>query len=248
MITQVGKKAENLSYILLEMVNKQKVAEKAIKSAKDIDRGLFEGILVHLLEDDSTRAYVVLSTSAKETVLLDLEEYNFLSLELFDGTVKEYLFFRDTHKDQKAAFGEVVDLMAGMADAKRNAKGHDLIDTSTYSELPKNFTDALDIKMVGKATSTGCGSSRSSKTAASTASQSKTYTTHNNTAVNVKMATFFKRKPKVPHGNTLIALAKKIKAIDDGTYDAPELPKTDTTSEVYCAASYGGRSSYEYWD
>ncbi|MEA3471199.1 MAG: hypothetical protein U9R24_05755, partial [Thermodesulfobacteriota bacterium] len=67
MLTKLAEKPENLSYVLLELVNKKKLTSKNIKAVKDIECGLFEGIMVHMFDDNTTRVYIVLRTAKNET-------------------------------------------------------------------------------------------------------------------------------------------------------------------------------------
>ena len=250
MLTQVGEKADALSYVLVEMVNKDKVAKKQVKYAKDMERGLFSGIMVYLFDDNSTKVYIVLDTAGDEITLLDLDYYNILSIELFDGIVREYLFVRDTDEDQEKAFVELTDLVTGLATAKRTLPGLDLVDVSTYTDLPSNFTDPIDTKTTDKTTSFGSNvGNKTNKTTQTTKYPlANGNTTYNNQA-NVRKATFFKRVSDNPQLVLLNAMAKNLKEIQEEMYDAPEFPATDDAAEVYCAgnnSSYYNQSS-DYW-
>lgn len=246
MITQVASKdANKLAYVLVEMVHKEKVRNKEVKTSKDIDKGLFEGILVHLYPNNSTRVYIVLSTGLNKTVMVDMERYNVLSLELYDGNTREYLFCRDTDEDQKAAFSELSALLNAMADVGKTVPGFDLVNLACYTDIPKHFSEDT-------AGTTNGTTSTSTNSAFNTAARNQagfnrnhagtSYVQHQATdpastssTSGTKTPTFFTRKSKLPHWKTLEQVKNKLKALAAGDKLDIPIPETDTTDEVYCS-------------
>lgn len=254
MIMQVAPKdAGKLAYVLVEMVHKEKARNKEIKTAKDVDKGLFEGILVHLYPDNSTRSYIVLSTAANKTVLVDTQHYNVLSIEVYDGNTREYLFCRDTTEDQEAAFSELSDILGALADVGKTTPGFDLVDLSCFTDLPKNFLD----EVADAASKTGGTVSNQFNTTGRAASgfnqkhSSTGYVQSQTTYVSgTKTPTFFTRKTKLPHWKTLEQVRTKLKALAAGAKLEIPFPKTDTTEEVYCSGTYSRHSQFDQrnWD
>jgi hypothetical protein len=239
-----SKDAKKLAYVLVEAVNKEKVRNKEIKTAKDIDKGLFEGILVHLYPNDSTRTYIVLSTAANKTVLVDTEFYNILSIEAYDGMTREYLFCRDTEEDQIAAFSELSDLLNVLTSAGRTVDGFDLVNLACYTDLPKHFTDninSVDSKTDNAAVTIGGAYSARHQTGFikkdTAVSYNNTQTAADSNTSGRKVPTFFTRKSKLPHWKTLDQVKNKLKALATGEKIEAPLPETDTTSDVYCSGS-----------
>ncbi|HLD89604.1 MAG TPA: hypothetical protein VI911_01050 [Patescibacteria group bacterium] len=248
MIMQIAAKAAGtLAYVLVEMVNKDKARNREVKTAKDIEKGLFEGIMVHLYPNNSTRVYVVLSTAPNKTVLLDTEFYNVLSIEAYEGTTREYLFWRDTEEDQKAAFSELSDLLNVLINSGKTIPGFDVVDLTCYTDLPKHFMAETTNNTTKVHSSTNVSNVSSTPAYSNTVYNKGTVVSVSGT----KTPTFFTRKSKPPHWKTLEQIKSKLKDLAGGKKLDIPIPSTDATAEVFCsgAVSVGSyRDIYNEWD
>lgn len=99
-----------------------------------ITKGLFRGIN----EENNTR-FVILEVRVKGKPtfqILNPELYNIMSIEVYDGCEKTYLYFRAESKDQRIAMKclyDTLDLMEHFTEGDEK----NIIDTSKYTDVPK---------------------------------------------------------------------------------------------------------------
>lgn len=262
MQTQLARNPKALAYVAVEAVSKKWLEDNLIKGASDIDSGLFAGIEV---DPDGKTTYLVINKGPADDLVLDLAEYNILSITLSDGADTEYLFLRNTEEDQQTALTELAEILTGLTDEKRTIEGHNLVDLTTYTSIPDNIGVALaggksvaetysshtagqasrtvqnafepqkKARVVGQIYSQPGGAGCGSGAASCGTGVNRA---NNQTCNGDKIPTYYKRKSAPPTKKVLKALAAKLVEIQDGTY-SPEYPDMNDSAEIYVASSTG---------
>lgn len=219
---------EKLRYCVIELVKER-------GSAKDIEKGLFKGLV-----EESGINFLWIKTPSTVVRGCNLEYYNVLSVEVYDGVIKALTFFKAEEDEQRKAEGLINEIFKCFEDM-RLEEDHRLIDVDKYSDIPECF---------------GKNTGRTANKPARTIHTSDVQTFHkqgNNTGTatsvnnnkhfvkNSPEACFFKRKGRKPTKKMLEELDKKLDLIMEGEYN-PEFPeiKNDDNNEKEYTSGYAG--------
>ena len=212
----------DIKYILVETVlnKKDKPVAELIKTSKV---GLFKGLRDEVINDDNKpSSFLLLKSKNDELLSLNLDYYNVLSVEKFNGLSKTITYFKASADDQEAAINVLEKTIQEMKMANKMLASSDtLIDTSTYTQVPAKYDSTCNAK----------GSSGSSTVSKSFVSSHKPSTPYVKPAIKPSV---IKRESKIPTKIMLEEMGKKIKQIQEGKYETklPEIALDPPDSEL----------------
>lgn len=117
---------KRLRYAIVELVG-----EKG--TANSIEKGLFKGI-----KSTSTIDFLWVKTGNSVARSCNLEFYNILSIETYDGDVKTFTFFMADEEEQKKA-REAIDNVTAKLKYAIDGEDNELIDVEKFTDVPDNF-------------------------------------------------------------------------------------------------------------
>jgi hypothetical protein len=218
-----------MKYVLIEMIED----DVAKMTSDSIISGVFKGVRYY--NPPKEDVLILVENAKDETVyLLNTKKYNILSMQKFDGFTKILHCFRAVKEDQELAMKEIVSVIEDLRKADRTLDTDDnIIDTSTFSNIPKDTTIITNINSNKSSTHTRIAP-RHEGTTTHYCNNNKRTTTYVNKGPEPR---FFKRKKK-PTQAMLDKMEKKISEIKTGTYK-PKLPKVagDDEEVAYGASS-----------
>lgn len=215
----------DIKYILVEMVldKKDKPIAELVKTSKI---GLFKGLREEAINDDgTTSSFVLIKNKGDRLLTLNLNYYNILSVERFNGLSKTIHYFRAHNDDQEAAVNILEKIVQEVKLAGNMLASSDaLIDTSAYTQIPMKYGDSGDSISQINSSSNGVVD----KTGASIHTPSTTYIKPSN------KPSIIKRTSKVPTKIILEEMEKKIEQIREGKYEAklPDIALDPPDSEL----------------
>ena len=243
-VVQDGK---DIRYIMMELLPDSAI----VKVDNKYETGLFAGM--DYIENKKIKTdgkptidTMIVLKKNNETVSLDMDFYNILSIKTYDGKSTDLLLFKDSVEDQELAMLYIDEYLTEMAKAGKMTNNPNVIDTERYTDIPKDYNTIV--------TSHNVTSSKSCSSVYSKGSSTTTYTKPAETVVKTVTPLLIKRlKPPVP-GN-LDQMKELVAQIRAKTYTAPVLPvieketeedkkpsTTTTTSKTYSA--YADYSDY----
>ena len=193
----------DIKYVLVEMIEN----DMTKMSGESIISGVFKGIRVY--DPPNEDMLILLEDKKKEvTHILNINRYNVLSMQKFDGYTKILHCFKATEEDQKLALDKLADVIEELNKVDRTIEGDDnIIDTNTYSDVPEDVTVIKNISDT------------------STASKNPIYSGHRankttpiRTVVNKDPEPKFFKRSKNASKEALEKMEKKIMEIKAGTY------------------------------
>jgi len=223
----------DIKYVLIEMIEN----DMTKMSGDSIISGIFKGIRVYAPPKEDMLVLVE-DRKGGVTYLLNISRFNVLSMQRFDGYTKILHCFRATKEDQEMAISKISDIIEDLRKENRTIEGDDdIIDTSTFTEIP---SDVSIIKNI-----TGSNSSTSS------GDKSTTYNNYNrNTPAPARSTVnrdpepkFFKRT-KAANKEVLEKMEQRITEIRAGTYQI-KLPIIKGDDIEIAAASDDDSDSYD---
>lgn len=117
---------KELHYVIVELVG-----EKG--AANSIEKGLFQGI-----KSTGTSDFLWMKTGNNMARSCNLQFYNILSIQTYDGDVKAFTFFMANKEEQKKA-REDIDNIFNRLGHVLNDKDPKIVDVKKYIGIPKNF-------------------------------------------------------------------------------------------------------------
>jgi hypothetical protein len=200
---------------------------KKLLVAKSIQAGLFKGIReeqLNKIEGSKPDIFILVQTKAKTLNIFNLEHYNILSIEKFDGITKTITYFRSSEADREDALKIAYKILEELRNAGRTLPGDSrIIDVGTYTQVPAAATDDT-----------------TTDTTADTTASTYKKTVYNSTVHKPKeiVPAIIKRTTKKPTKAALEAMEAKINGITEGTF-VVNLPATEgDTEEEKAVASY----------
>lgn len=133
-------------YITISEKARYVVVETAPVSANLADsdklqKGLFTGTKL----DPDGNPCILITKSDDTLVYLPLDSNNILSIELYDGIIKSYLYFKSVFSEQAKAIAVLSVIMSALASKKRLTNNPSIINVRTYSDWPTKSTPAKRI-------------------------------------------------------------------------------------------------------
>ncbi len=239
----ITSKENEIKYVTVELLMKDAIDTAQVwQDQRDkVTYGLLKGIetkktvgKVGKAADDDSEQFILLGVSGegKVTKACNLGVFNILSFEVYDGIERDITFFRSSEEDQTSAIEMVEEVTLMLTAAKRMIGTSNLINISTFTDLPKDFTSG-----------DGAGP-------ASTTGQAKTYNKSNvvnhqahaanhcaNQAPHVaasysreKEPTVFKRTSRKPTKAFLEKMKESVVAVTAGKYE-PKIPTIKNDKE-----------------
>ena len=242
-----AQRGKDIRYILVELLIKEdKKITVPIADKEKIEFGLLRGIQSRTDDEDSV--FILLEQAKKITKLCNLRAYTILSIEIYDGTEREIIFFRVCENDQDAAAEILNDSMEQLKEAGRLTANQCVVNTETYSDVPADFEER--VTGTKKTTSTSSLGSRTGSytppgypqvygntgtAGVGAAHHSTTYTTKDGD----KKPTVLKRTSKKPTKNALDKMKEMVLLIAAGKFEQkpfPTIVKDEDTEEEKEAA------------
>jgi len=216
--------SKKLKYCVIECIKKDGKSNK-------IERGMYKGFKESLevkthkgdeVGTKSTTGFLYIASNTKSTKTINLDFYNVLMIEVFDGANKTYTFFMYNESEQKMALGIVKEIHTVFKDFV-NSADEDMIDVEKYTDVPKDLggTGAV-IKT--SASYSSCGAAPfTGGVAHQDYYHSNQYTTRY--VKKEPVPSFDKRIGRRPTKKALDLMASKIDQIAKGEYKG-KLPRT----------------------
>ena len=226
-------------YVYLEMILKDEKKSEVIA-------GLFRGI-----KNYHDKKLVIMHGIEDSIHVVNLEAYDFMTIEELDDEHKNMTFLTYEKADQDVALSMVETIHARLiAEGWAVENDKELIDIDKYSDVPEAYLKCAEIKKPASkdfVTGAFAGGSRNYSSIPKTPS---TYTAPSYVKKVIE-PTLFKRKDAKPTKSTLEKMLEAVNAVAGGTYkpvlpveeivDEPtstEKPKFD--DETSCGYGYGG--------
>jgi hypothetical protein len=220
-------KGDSIKYVTIELLMKDAIETAQVwqDQKEKVVYGVLKGIASKESEKSSEK-FILVGVPDKSSKACNLEIFNILSFEIYDGTERDITFFRADKEDQKAAFGMVEEIIKILKEAKRTSNGGELIDINSFSDLPKDFSSEKDGKVTSPSTNFGTGKTATAGYVNNNAHSSVyhntgyTYTT----PPKEKEVTVLKRTSRKPTQAMLDKMKEAVLSIAAGTYET-KLPK-----------------------
>jgi len=238
------KKECKTKYCIVEVIKKD-------GKSNEIGRGMYRGWKDKEAPKEgaeakeSTIGFLYISKTTRATESFNMDFYNILSIEVFDGVNKTFTFFMADEIDQAQAVKIMRDVHESL-EPIADEKDKDFIDTEKYTDVPKDLggtgvvTLPHNTRRTGSA-AVGHGHGAGGHNRQNYYSDGSTYYSRKDPE-----PTFFKRKARKPTKIALAKMAAKIDEIAAGTYKQ-KLPKTKEDDEEEKAAQKNAKKS-DAWD
>jgi hypothetical protein len=240
----IASKGNDVKYVTVELLMKDAIETAQVwQDQKDkVIFGLLKGVEKKIVAAGSgEEVFTLVSLPDKSTKLCNLDVFNILSLEVYDGVERDITFFRSSNEDQNSALQMVEEIVLILTEAKRMVGDSELIDVSTFTELPKDFSTS---KAASPSTQTGMVKSYNQPAThhhghATTHTPSYTHTSY----TKEKEPTIFKRTSRKPTKAALDKMREAVLAIQAGKYE-PKIPiikdddKEDDDKEAHTSKTY----------
>ncbi len=237
---------EKLKYCALEVVPKN----IDNPTSADIKRGLFMGLCLRQLLDQSVVTFVLLKKDKESVAAINLKFFDIITIIMYDGEVSESNYYKALDVHQENAFEQLSDVLGTMVDQNRVTKNKDIIDVDSYifDAYSTAFKDVDSLFPAGKNKSAktpeseniGVHTSYKPKTGTDTLTKWERERIERE-----KIEAEHKRLKRIPvlirkradhtSKHILAEMFVKITQISTGTYTPPELPeiviKEDSTTE-----------------
>lgn len=217
-------KLTGADYIAVEVIRKG--AERLDK----LEAGLFIGVAIrenNRQEKKTFLAMMITDTSAK---IYNLDEYDVVSMEIYDSRVKSMIVFTNTEADQKIALEMMKDSIKEMKDAGRlttNDVYGELIDIDTYKNFPEHILQSdANLTTRGSATSGFRNNTNTAGNNTTTPASKSTTVTYRDPYI-----TNMTRKGKLPAIERLAEMKDKVIGIAAGKIEAKPLPICEYDAE-----------------
>jgi len=250
----IGCKGTEIKYVTIELLMKDAIGTAQVwQDQRDkVIYGLLKGIeKKKATQGDGEDTFILLSHADKTTKVCNLDVFNVLSFEVYDGIERDITFFRSSEEDQNSAFEMIEEVIKVLTEAKRLIGNSDLIDVSTFTDLPKDFSEA---DANGPSVKTGAAKTYNQQShtvhhQGHTAGHGVggSYNNHTTTYTREKEPTVFKRTSRKPTKAFLDKMRNAVMAIAAGEYE-PKIPvikndkEDDDEKEAHpqrSAAAYG---------
>lgn len=244
MIDEKGYKGcdpEKINLCAVELVPSNIDAPKAT----DIKRGMFIGICLHKLYNESVVTFILLKKNDSDIIAASLNYYNILTIAVADSTkVSEYRYYKATKQHQDEGFDFLSDILATMIEQDKVIKNSEIIDTNLYvkkdyEELCVNINELFPeekstqaqtpaiIKPMNNAFNRNNGGIYGNQSYVSEYEKNR----RKEEALKAErqrlkeIPMLIRKKSKDVDKSIVDAMLVKIKQIAEGSYKAPELPK-----------------------
>ncbi len=229
---------ETMNYVMIEAVSKQDANRNLNDVSKiKIIKGVFAGIKTRLAGMNAT-AYIVIQVFPGTLVSLNIKEYNILSICQSKTSTSSFSFYKKDEKDQDQAFNNILDILDQLKSMKMSMLDGDMIDTSTYKNVPST---SQDNNFIEDTSTHGTQTSQASTNSSYHASSYQTGSDYNKKDTII----FFMRKALKPETKRLTSLKATLKKIKDGTYDDKRVTDNSSQRNYYEPAT---KSIYSYSD
>lgn len=210
------KRGEEIKYVVLELLMKNAgvTAKIAADQRDSIEFGMLQGIQTE--EETNTKpseSFILIRCDEKVLKACNMHMYNVLTYEVYNGTERAITFFRADEEDQKLARDIIANTLADLKAAGRMTANDNIVDVSSYSEVPSNFGETAGSQINPSTTSI-----TTPKTPTTVDYTAKPYKSKE------KEPLAFKRTDKKPTKALLEKMRIAVQTITDGTYEAPALP------------------------
>lgn len=241
-------KGDSIKYVVLEvLMNNVAEISQIWEDQKDkVLYGLLKGLENRKEVGKEEEKFILIRGSDKVTRVCNLEVYNILSLEIYDGIERDITFFRSSEEDQEAALQMISEVVELLKEAKKTLGTTDLIDVDKFTDIPKDFTGESDKSnstanvVGGKYGATQHGTQYNKNTTAY--NQANTYTRPE------KEPTSFKRTSRKPTKIFLEKMRESVLAIQAGNYELniPVIKNDDDPEEEETNATTGNTQKNLY--
>lgn len=231
----------NISYVTIEALPQRYIKDGLMSTEceKHVIYGVLAGLKVHMVGDDAT-PIVIIQTPGEALIAINLMTVNIVSIDAYDGITREFCIFRAVEDDQKKAFEIITDYISMFTEEKRLQADTSMIDIDTYMSLPdrfvkgikksSNFSTQNNTVKSASANNTGCGTNGTAGCGAVGANYAAAQRRVHNTptygySTPKPLPRFFTRTSKTLKQSALKLMLDKVKAIQTGDYEEPNLPE-----------------------
>lgn len=212
-------RGKDIKYVIVELIMVENDDTKSISTAERDTPYL--GLLRGMYSDLEGNVFISV-LKGKDTIQnFNMEFYNVLMLEIFDGVEREMFFCRADEEDQTDVMNIINATLGALKKADRMTANDEIVDVNSYSNLPKAI-DQNDSKTQNAYKGIHVRSGAHSN-------YNDTYT-----PVKKKEPTAFKRNSEIPDQKMLEKMKEMVLKIADGSYEGDELdfPDGDEDNET----------------
>lgn len=215
----------------------------------DIKRGMFVGICLHKLYDESVVTFILLKKNDSDIIALNLKHYGIVTIVVTDSNnVTEYRYYKATKQHQDEGFDFLSEILSTMIEQDKVIKNSEIIDTNLYIKkgyeelcvnidelFPEDKKDKVHgiVKTMNNAFNNGaCVIYNNRANTYGNQTHLTEYEKNRKKEEALKaerqrlkeIPTLIRKRIKDVEEGIIEKMLMKIKQIADGTYTAPELP------------------------
>lgn len=242
-----AQKPEQIKYVIVELVRRKDVEEKDIQlNNVKVTKGHFGGVSNKMV-GNYVSSFVTVVDEKTVSHSCNLEVYNILSVQVGFNNYVEYTFYLKDESEQKKAFEDLADILANLVELNMVADSDpDTVNISKYAGSPLTEKKETATSSTTKtATSNFPGYSTSGAGCSANRGQNYSGNTYTGWGADKKVL-FCKRKTKKPTVDVLRTLRKKLKALQEGTYEDEVIDLPDKVGAVK-TQGYQGHLGNEYY-
>jgi predicted Zn-dependent peptidase len=100
-------------------------------TVKDIKRGLFMGLCMKKISDNSVITFVIIKLN-EDIIAVNLRHFNILTVIIGTTDITETTYYKSSKSDQDKAFEKLSDILSELVDKNKVTTNKDIIDVEYY--------------------------------------------------------------------------------------------------------------------